>query len=116
MTSARQWVAVTAAVVLLLSSSAVAVEPRAADFVPLDEDGLLTKIVSPHSVEEFMDKYYEHAPLRVARNDPDHFAWLRAGSFDRLNDVVDAFQRDGSLKKGIKVRFARCLRQGVTWE
>jgi hypothetical protein len=81
--------------------------PRAADFVPLDEDGLLAKIVSPHSVEEFMNKYYEHATLRIARDDPDHFAWLRAGSFDRLNDVVDAFQRDGSLASGIKVSLQR---------
>ena len=77
---------------------------RAADFLPADSEGLLAKLVAPHSVEEFMKNYYEHATLRVARDDPDHFAWLRAGSFDRLDEVVDAFQRDQSLSSGIKVR------------
>lgn len=86
-----------------ITSDTAPTAPLAADFAPLDKDGLLAKIISPHTVKDFMEKYYERATLRIARGDSDHFAWLRAGSFDRLNNVVDAFQRDGSLASGIKV-------------
>lgn len=77
---------------------------RAADLTPADADGLLAHIVAPHSVTEFMDKYYEERVLRVDRGgDATHFADLRAGSYDELDAVVRAFKEDGSLSNGIKV-------------
>lgn len=80
---------------------------RAADLAPADADGLLARIVAPHSVAEFMDKHYEERVFRVDRGgDAAHFADLRAASYDELNTVVRAFQADGSLGNGIKVSAA----------
>lgn len=96
-------VTTTAATLLLICTSLALAVPRAADFLPTDDDGLLTKLIAPHSVEEFMSEFYEKATFRAARNDAEYFAWLRAETLDKLDEVVDIFKRDNSLSKGIQV-------------
>lgn len=41
-----------------------------------DPGSALTALIAPFTSDEFLTRYWEQAPLRISRNDPEHFARL----------------------------------------